>query len=165
VQDQAFTIPLQLSRGLAVASLQVELSESVLKRFRDELLAFVARTQAKGVIMDLSGLEVVDASEFESLRRVIDMVRIMGAEVLVAGLRPGVVSSLIDLEVNTDGVLAAMNLDDAFDWFQNRQHSSELLEAEAADANSSGTESIESIDPPLDAPDRDPRDDAFSDSF
>jgi hypothetical protein len=70
--------------------------------------------------MDFSGLEVMDASEFTELRRIVDMARLMGSDVVVAGLRPGIVSSLIALEVNLDGLVAAFDLDDAFELLSRR---------------------------------------------
>jgi anti-anti-sigma regulatory factor len=84
-------------------------------RFRDDLLNFVQESKAIGVILDLSGVEVMDAHDFGSITQITDMVRVMGSQVMLAGLRPGVVSALVNLGVNTDRIQAAMNLDDAFE--------------------------------------------------
>jgi rsbT antagonist protein RsbS len=160
VESDAPEIPLQLSRGLVVASLQVELSEPVLNRFRHDLLAFVANTKATGVIMDLSGLEVVDASEFESLSRIISMIRLMGAEVVIAGVRPGVVASLVDLDVDTEGIIAAMNLDDAYDLFDRMRAE---IEAEGvSEAVTDGSTEWSAQD--MEEPDNQGPGDALSDS-
>ena len=115
VADSSITrIPLQLSRDCIVASIQIDLTEEVLQRFRPDLLAFVQSTGARGVILDLSGLEILDLQEFEELRRTILMVELMGAQPVISGLRPGVVSSLIALDADVDGIQAAFNLDDAY---------------------------------------------------
>ena len=66
------------------------------------------------MIFDLSGLEVLDIEEFEALRQTMSMVSLMGATSILAGMRPGIVSALIELDADVDGILAAYNLDDAF---------------------------------------------------
>ena len=97
-----------------VASIQVDLDDEVLARFRDELLHRLHETGSPGVILDVSGLETLDSSEFSALRRIITMCTIMGAETVLVGLRPGVVSALIEAGADVDGLQAAINLDAAF---------------------------------------------------
>ncbi len=97
-----------------VASIQVDLDDRVLATFREELLDLVRRSGARGVILDLSGVAVMDTDEFGALRDTMRMARLMGATSIVSGLQPGVVSALIDLGADTDGVLATATLDDAF---------------------------------------------------
>ena len=112
--ESSSRIPLQLSRNCIVASIQVDLTQSVLHNFRVDLLEFLQRSGAQAVIFDLSGLEILDLEEFEALRHTMSMVSLMGAKSIVAGMRPGVVSALIALNADIDGILAAFNLDDAF---------------------------------------------------
>jgi rsbT antagonist protein RsbS len=107
-------IPLQLAQECVVASIQVDLDDRVLRAFRDELLEFVRASGARGVILDLSGVQVMDAVEFGALRDTMRMASLMGAETVVSGLQPGVVSALIDLGADTHGVEATATLDDAF---------------------------------------------------
>lgn len=114
-------IPLQLSRNCVVASIQVDLTPSVLHNFREELLNFLQQSGAQAVIFDLSGLEILDLEEFEALRNTISMVSLMGAKSIVAGMRPGVVSALVTLNADIDGILAAFNLDDAFMQLESQQ--------------------------------------------
>ena len=112
--ESSSRIPLQLSRNCIVASVQVDLTDDVLRRFRLDLLEFLQRSGAQAVILDLSGLEILDLEEFEALRQTMSMVSLMGAISIVAGMRPGVVSALIELNADVEGILAAFNLDDAF---------------------------------------------------
>ena len=107
-------VPMQVSQGVVVASIQVDLDEEVLDRFREDLLGRVHQTNSRGVILDVSGLETLDSEEFAALRRIIAMTSIMGAESVLVGLRPGVVSSLIETGADVDGLLAAIDLDAAF---------------------------------------------------
>ena len=111
-------VAIQVSRNVVVASIQVDLDDDVLARFRDELLHRLHETGSPGVILDVSGLETLDSSEFSALRHIITMCTIMGAETVLVGLRPGVVSALIEAGADVDGLRAAINLDAAFALLQ-----------------------------------------------
>jgi rsbT antagonist protein RsbS len=106
-------IPLQLIQGCLVASIQVDLTEQVLAQFRQELLERIASTHVHGVVLDVSGVEVMDSTDFEMLRMTMSMASVMGAEPIIVGLKPGIVSALVDMDVDTRDVRAALNLDDA----------------------------------------------------
>lgn len=107
-------IPIQLSREVLVASVQVDLDDATFAGLRDDLLARVHASGATGVILDLSGLDTLDAHEFEALRGLISMTRVMGARAVMVGLKPGIVAALMMTDVDIDGIEAAIDLDDAF---------------------------------------------------
>jgi rsbT antagonist protein RsbS len=111
-------VAIQVSRDVVVASIQVDLDDDVLARFREDLLHRIHETGSRGVILDVSGLETLDSDEFAALRRIITMSTIMGAESVLVGLRPGVVSALIEAGADVDGLRAAINLDAAFALLQ-----------------------------------------------
>jgi rsbT antagonist protein RsbS len=111
-------VAIQVSRDVVVASIQVDLDDHVLARFRDDLLRRIHETGSRGVILDVSGLETLDSDEFAALRRIITMSTIMGAESVLVGLRPGVVSALIVAGADVDGLRAAIDLDAAFALLQ-----------------------------------------------
>lgn len=130
-------IPMQLSRGCVVASLQIDLSEDVIARFRKDLLEFLHSTGADSVILDVSGLDVIDGNDFNALKLAMSMAQLMGAHSVVSGLKPGVVSSIIELGVETRDVNAALDLDDAFDVIERLRAEaarSDLADSEAGDA-------------------------------
>lgn len=111
-------VAIQVSRDIVVASIQVDLDDDVLARFQEDLLRRVHETGSGGVILDLSGLETLDSHELSALRHIIAMLKIMGTESVLVGLRPGVVSALIGAGADVDGLQAAINLDAAFDLLQ-----------------------------------------------
>ena len=111
-------VAIQVSRDVVVASIQVDLDDDVLARFREDLLHRIHETCSRGAILDVSGLETLDAEEFAALRRIITMSTIMGAEVVLVGLRPGVVSALIETGADVDGLRTATHLDAAFALLQ-----------------------------------------------
>jgi len=111
-------VAIQVSRDVVVASIQGDLDDDILARFREDLLRRIHETGSRGVILDASGLETLDSDEFAALRRIITMSTIMGAESVLVGLRPGVVSALIEADVEVDGLRSAINLDAAFALLQ-----------------------------------------------
>lgn len=133
--SDAQRIPMQLSRGCVVASLQIDLSEDVIARFRKDLLEFLHSTGADSVILDVSGLDVIDGNDFNALKLIMSMAQLMGAHSVVSGLKPGVVSSIIELGVETRDVNAALDLDDAFDMVTSLR-----AEAEQSDLAESGAD-------------------------
>jgi rsbT antagonist protein RsbS len=136
-------IAMQVSRDVVVASIQVDLDDNVLARFREDLLQRIHETGSRGVILDVSGLDTLDSDEFAALRRIITMSAIMGAESVLVGLRPGVVSALIEAGAEVDGLQAAINLDAAFALLQPEPQS----ESEAG----ADTEADPEADPPLES--------------
>jgi rsbT antagonist protein RsbS len=107
-------IPLQVVRGCVVASIQIDLDPEGLRQFQNDLLERVQKSTATGVILDVSGVEILDLDDFNGLRRTMEMAEVMGARPILSGLKPGVVSALIDLDADPEGVKAVLNLDDAF---------------------------------------------------
>ena len=105
---------MQLSRDVVVASIQVDLDDDVLARFQEDLLGRVYETGPRVLRRDVSGLETVDSEEFAALRRIIQMVTIMGTESVLVGLQPGVVSALIEVGADVEGLQTAIDLDAAF---------------------------------------------------
>jgi rsbT antagonist protein RsbS len=108
-------VAMQVSRGVVVASIQVDLDDEVLVQFRQDLLGRVHGSGSRGVILDVSGLDTLDSEEFAELRRIVTMASLLGAESVLVGLRPGIVSSLIEAGAEVDGLRAAIDLDAAFE--------------------------------------------------
>jgi rsbT antagonist protein RsbS len=121
-------IPLRVSQGTVVASIQVDVDPDVLSQLQDDLLEAVQGSGATGVIIDLSALGILDPGDLDEIRSTIDMVALLGARTVLAGMRPGMISALMDLNANVDGLEAALTLDDAF------QRLGELKDLEGGDA-------------------------------
>ncbi len=105
---------MQLSREVVVASIQVDLDEAVLERFEADLLQRVHEAGPRAVFLDVSGLETLDAHEFAALRRIGRSATIMGTEAVMVGLRPGVVSALVEMDADVEGLRTAIDIDAAF---------------------------------------------------
>ena len=134
-------VAIQVSREVVVASIQVDLDDDVLARFREDLLQRVHDTGSRGVILDISGLATLDSHEFAALRRIMTTSEILGAESVLVGMRPGVVSALIEAEADVDGLRAAFDLDAAYAMLEQ----SLLAQPETRDDVAPGQD----CDPPL----------------
>jgi anti-anti-sigma regulatory factor len=137
-------IAMQVTRGVVMASIQVDLTDEVLGRFRDDLLYRVSETDSHGVIFDLSGLVVLDSYEFAGLRKIMAMSAIMGAAPVLVGLRPGVVSALIEAGADVDDIQAASSLDAAFALLepQSAQPTTLPEDVEVTETESDGTQTL-----------------------
>ena len=105
--DSVPRIPLRVSQGTVVASIQVDVDPDVLSQLQDDLLETVQVSGATGVIIDLSALGILDPGDLDELRATIDMAALLGARTVLAGMRPGMISALMDLNANVDGLDAA----------------------------------------------------------
>lgn len=140
---------MQVSREVVVASIQIDLADDVLAGFRQDLLSRIQETGARGVILDVSGLDVLDAEEFASLRRIIVMAELMGAECVLVGLKPGIASALIDTGADVDGLNAATDLDAAFALLRPEpEFQSPDEDGPAEDAEGEDTPALEPEQPP-----------------
>lgn len=108
-------IPMQVVEGCVVASIQIELGDEVLHVFQNDLLELVRSSRARGVVLDLTGVQIIDRHDFESIRRTLSMAGLMGAVPVIVGVRPGIAASLAELGVATSGVHACLSLERAFD--------------------------------------------------
>jgi rsbT antagonist protein RsbS len=142
---------MQLSRGIVVASIQVDLDDDVLARFREDLLARLHESGSEGVILDVSGLQTLDSEEFAALRRIMTMTSLMGAESVLVGLQPGVVSSLIETGVDVDGLQVAINLDAGFALLEPEPQLEPETEPETETEPATEAELDREDDEPLDA--------------
>jgi rsbT antagonist protein RsbS len=115
---------MQLVHDCLVASVQVELSDEVLRVFQQDLLGMLRTTRARAVILDLSGVSILDSHDFESIRRTLLMAGLMSAAPIIVGLRPGIAASLVELGVSADDVAACLTLEQAFERVERQEAAS-----------------------------------------
>lgn len=103
------TLPvLQIGDTLLVA-LQGDLDDSTVVRIEEQLTRQVAHTGAGGVLIDVSGLTVVDSFIARVLARVVGMIRLLGAEAAIVGISPAVAITLVELGVPMGHLDTALN--------------------------------------------------------
>ncbi|HID08480.1 MAG TPA: STAS domain-containing protein, partial [Armatimonadetes bacterium] len=104
-------IPILAVEDFLIASVQTELHDHAAVQFKDDSLRRVYETKARGVLIDLTAIEVVDSFIARIIGDVADMARLMGARVVVTGLQPAVAITLVELGVEMRGVVTALNLE------------------------------------------------------
>jgi rsbT antagonist protein RsbS len=97
-----------------VVTLQGEIPDEKFSGIRNDILNRIYAVALRGIIIDLSKVRVLDRYSFNALADTAKMAWLMGVQTIFAGLQPGVVSALVDLEVDVSGISTALTLEDAF---------------------------------------------------
>lgn len=92
-------------------SIQVELGPAMLEQFESDLLAALQKTGSRGMVLDMSGVSVLDKHDFAHLVRILETVKMMGVFPVISGLQAGVVSYLIDADVEWGELHTCLHLD------------------------------------------------------
>lgn len=95
--------------GNLLVRLQGDLQDSTIERIEREIADEVARSGALGVMLDVSGLAVVDSFVARVLARLVSMIGLLGAEATVVGIQPAVAITLVELGVPMGHVKTALN--------------------------------------------------------
>lgn len=101
---------LQLGEHLIV-TIQIDMSDSVALQLQENLSHRVAETGAKGVLIDISSLDIVDSFIGRTLATMAEISRCMGARTVVVGMQPAVAMTLVELGVSWEGIPTALNVD------------------------------------------------------
>lgn len=104
-------IPILQIENFLVASIQTELHDRLAVQFKDDLLRRIYETKARGVLIDLTAIFVVDSFIARIIGDLAEMAALMGATVVVTGLQPAVAITLIELGVEMQNVVTALNLE------------------------------------------------------
>lgn len=96
-----------------IATIQVDLSKTVLDEFRQELLDMVVKSgSVKGVLIDLSGVKTLDRQDMDALLEIVSAVEVMGRMCLFVGIRPGIAMALVNIAFDTELLHCVNNIDD-----------------------------------------------------
>ena len=106
-------VVLQEVGGRLVVPLQDPVYDQMIEVTRERLLNYLHERAVSAVVLDLSAVEVLDGYDFEKLRQLADAMALMGAPVILAGIRPGVAAGLVALDVDDRWVRTALNVSQA----------------------------------------------------
>ncbi len=95
-----------------IASIQSDLSDSQVLALRDDLAARVGRERARGLVVDVAALDVVDSFVARSLRSLALTAQMRGAETVIVGIRPDVAIAMVQFNLNLEPLRAALDLDE-----------------------------------------------------
>jgi rsbT antagonist protein RsbS len=92
-----------------LVSLQGDLDDAAVLRLEDVITREIVRTRARGTLIDVGGLMVVDSFIARVIARITGMVRLLGAEAVVVGIQPAVAITLVELGLDMRHVHTALN--------------------------------------------------------
>jgi rsbT antagonist protein RsbS len=96
-----------------IASIQSDLSDSEVIELRSELAELVGRHRARGIVIDVSALEVIDSFVARSLRAIVLTAKLRGASTVIVGIQPDVAIAMVHFRLNLAPLRAALDLDAA----------------------------------------------------
>jgi rsbT antagonist protein RsbS len=104
-------IPILRLNGFLLVTIQVELHDELALTLQDDLTQMLSRTHARGVMIDISALEIVDSFIGRTLAHIAAIARIMDAETVLVGMKPAVAITLVELGMTLKGIRTALNVD------------------------------------------------------
>jgi rsbT antagonist protein RsbS len=104
-------IPILKMGDFLLVTIQVDMHDRLALTFQDDLTSAISRTSARGVLIDISSLDMVDSFIGRTLGNIAAMARILGAETVVVGMQPAVAITLVELGVSLTGVRTALNVE------------------------------------------------------
>ncbi|NJD77622.1 MAG: STAS domain-containing protein [Candidatus Methanoperedens sp.] len=105
-------VPILKQGDYLIASIQSELSDADLLKLRDDLVRRVSEFRSRGVIVDVTVLDVMDSFATRTLRSMAHMVMLRGAETVIVGIQPEVAFSMVQLGLRLEGVTTALDLEE-----------------------------------------------------
>ncbi|MFJ7073724.1 STAS domain-containing protein [Streptomyces sp. NPDC098781] len=106
-------VPVLRLGGVLLVTLQGDLYDSTAERLRQDIGETAADSAVSGVVIDVSGVEIVDSFMGRVLSDIAAMTRLLAAQTVVAGMRPAVAITLVELGLNLPGLRTALNTEEA----------------------------------------------------
>ncbi len=117
-------IPILKMGEFLLVSIQTELDDRLAVNLQKELTARVAETGARGVLLDISGLDIVDSFLGRMISTIAEMTRIMDAETVVVGMKPAIAITLVEMGLTLPGVVTALNVEKGMELLRARTRAS-----------------------------------------
>jgi rsbT antagonist protein RsbS len=104
-------IPILKMGAFLLVTIQVDMHDRLALTLQDDLTNRISQTGAKGVLIDISSLEIVDSFIGRMLGNIASMSKVLDAETVVVGMQPAVAITLVELGMSLEGVRTALNVD------------------------------------------------------
>jgi rsbT antagonist protein RsbS len=104
-------IPILKMDQFLLVTIQVDMHDRLAMALQDDLTKAISESEARGVLIDISSLEIVDSFIGRMLANIAAMSRVLDAETVVVGMQPAVAITLVELGLSLAGVRTALNVD------------------------------------------------------
>lgn len=105
-------VPILKQGEYLIASIQGALTDTDLIALQGNLVRAVRRYRSKGVVIDVTVLDVMDSFAARTLRSITLMTRLLGAKVAVVGIQPEIAFSMVQLGLSLEGTITSLDLED-----------------------------------------------------
>ena len=105
-------VPILKQGDYLIASIQAALTDADLRQLRDDLVQRVGITRARGVIIDVTALDVLDSFASRTLSGIANMTRLRGAETVIVGIQPDVAFAMVQMGLRLEGVATTLDLEE-----------------------------------------------------
>ena len=116
-------VPILKQGPFLIASIQSALTDTDLVQLRDALVGKVGSYRSRGVIVDVTALDVLDSFASRTLRDLAHMVRLRGAETVIVGIQPEVAFTMVRLGLTLEGVTTALDLEEGLFYLDQKLRS------------------------------------------
>jgi rsbT antagonist protein RsbS len=113
-------VPILKQGGYLIATIQSVLSDADLLQLRDDLAGRVGQFRSRGVIIDVTVLDVIDSFATRTLRGVAHMLKLRGADTVIVGIQPDVAFAMVQLGLTLEGVGTALDLEEGLAFLNAR---------------------------------------------
>src|SRR6266566_4083089 len=113
-------VPVLKQHDYLIASIQSVLSDQDLIQLRDDLGARVGQYRSRGVIIDVTVLDVIDSFATRTLRAIAHMLKLRGAETVIVGIQPDVEFAMVQLGLTLEGVGTALDLEEGLAYLDRK---------------------------------------------
>lgn len=113
------SVPILKQGDVLIASIQSVLSDQDLVQLREDFADKVGRYRSKGVVIDVTALDVLDSFATRTLRGIAYVSKLRGAATVVVGIQPEVAFAMVQLGLALDGVATALDLEEGLDYLRN----------------------------------------------
>ena len=104
-------IPILKMGEFLLVSIQVDMHDRLAMTLQEDLTERIVATRARGVLIDISSLEIVDSFIGRTLANIASMSRVLDAQTVVVGMQPSVAITLVELGLSLKGVRTALNVE------------------------------------------------------
>ena len=118
-------VPILKQGPFLIASIQSALTDTDLVQLRDALVGQVGSYRSRGVIVDVTALDVLDSFASRTLRDLAHMVRLRGAETVIVGIQPEVAFTMVRLGLTLEGVATALDLEEGLFYLDQKLRSTQ----------------------------------------
>jgi rsbT antagonist protein RsbS len=104
-------IPILKMGPFLLVTIQVDMHDQLALTLQDDLTAKIAKERSRGVLIDISALDVVDSFIGRMIANISAMARVLDAQTVVVGMQPSVAITLVELGLPLEGVHTALNVE------------------------------------------------------